>query len=81
MHPRGIAVPISLADSLNLHEAQNSILAGLGQVYNDLRNYQLAHFYFHKAERQYPPRIRRMSISSTTVGEMCIAVRKSRLRL
>lgn len=45
-----------LADSLNLHEAQNSILAGLGQVYNDLRNYQLAHFYFHKAERQYPPR-------------------------
>ena len=45
-----------LADSLNLHEAQNSILAALGQVYNDLRNYQLAHFYFRKAERQYPPR-------------------------
>ena len=45
-----------LADSLNLHEAQNSILAGLGQVYNDLRNYQLAHFYFRKAEHQYPPR-------------------------
>ena len=45
-----------LADSLNLHEAQNSILAGLGQVYNDLRNYQLAHFYFRKAERLYPPR-------------------------
>lgn len=45
-----------LADSLNLHEAQNSILAGLGQVYNDLRNYQLAYFYFRKAERQYPPR-------------------------
>lgn len=45
-----------LADSLNMHEAQNSILAGLGQVYNDLRNYQLAHFYFRKAERQYPPR-------------------------
>ena len=45
-----------LADSQNLHEAQNSILAGLGQVYNDLRNYQLAHFYFRKAERQYPPR-------------------------
>lgn len=45
-----------LADSLNLHEAQNSILAGLGQVYNDLRNYQLAHFYFRKAKRQYPPR-------------------------
>ena len=45
-----------LAESLNLHEAQNSILAGLGQVYNDLRNYQLAHFYFRKAERQYPPR-------------------------
>ena len=45
-----------LADSLNLHEAQNSILAGLGQVFNDLRNYQLAHFYFRKAERQYPPR-------------------------
>lgn len=45
-----------LADSLNLHEAQNSILAGLGQVYNDLRNYQSAHFYFRKAERQYPPR-------------------------
>ena len=45
-----------LADSLNLHEAQNSILAGLGQVYNDLRNYQLAHFYFRKAERQYPPK-------------------------
>lgn len=45
-----------LADSLNLHEAQNSILAGLGQVYNDLRNYRLAHFYFRKAERQYPPR-------------------------
>lgn len=45
-----------LADSLNLHEAQNSILAGLGQVYNDLRNYQLAHFYFRKAECQYPPR-------------------------
>ena len=45
-----------LADSLNQHEAQNSILAGLGQVYNDLRNYQLAHFYFRKAERQYPPR-------------------------
>ena len=45
-----------LADSLNQHEAQNSILAGLGQVYNDLRNYQLAHFYFRKAEHQYPPR-------------------------
>lgn len=45
-----------LADSLDLHEAQNSILAGLGQVYNDLRNFQLAHFYFRKAERQYPPR-------------------------
>ena len=45
-----------LADSLNQHEAQNSILAGLGQVYNDLRNYQLAHFYFRKAERLYPPR-------------------------
>ena len=45
-----------LADSLDLHEAQNSILTGLGQVYNDLRNYQLAHFYFRKAERQYPPR-------------------------
>lgn len=45
-----------LADSLNLHEAQNSILAGLGQVYNDLRNYQLAHFYFRKAGRQYPPK-------------------------
>ena len=45
-----------LADSLSLHEAQNSILAGLGQVYNDLRNYQLAHFYFRKAECQYPPR-------------------------
>ena len=45
-----------LADSLNLHEAQNCILAGLGQVYNDLRNYQLAHFYFRKAEHQYPPR-------------------------
>lgn len=45
-----------LADSLNLHEAQNSILAGLGQVYNDLRSYRLAHFYFRKAERQYPPR-------------------------
>lgn len=45
-----------LADSLDLHEAQNSILAGLGQVYNDLRNYQLAHFYFRKAERQYPPK-------------------------
>ena len=45
-----------LADSLDLHEAQNSILTGLGQVYNDLRNYQLAHFYFRKAEHQYPPR-------------------------
>lgn len=45
-----------LADSLDLHEAQNSILAGLGQVYNDLRNFQLAHFYFRKAERQYPPK-------------------------
>ena len=45
-----------LADSLDLHEAQNSILTGLGQVYNDLRNYQLAHFYFRKAERQYPPK-------------------------
>ena len=32
-----------LADSLNQHEAQNSILSGLGQVYNDLQNYQLAH--------------------------------------
>lgn len=45
-----------LADSLDLHEAQNSILTGLGQVYNDLRNYQLAHFYFRKAARQYPPK-------------------------
>ncbi len=45
-----------LADSLHLDEAQNSILAGLGQVYNDLQNYQLAHYYFRKAERQYPPR-------------------------
>ncbi len=25
-------------------------------MYNDLRNYQLAHFYFRKAERQYPPK-------------------------
>ncbi len=45
-----------LADSLQLHEAQNSILAGLGQVYNDLQNYQLAHYYFRKAERLYPPK-------------------------
>lgn len=45
-----------LADSLCLPETQNSILSGLGQVYNDLHNYQLAHFYFQKAEEQYPPR-------------------------
>lgn len=45
-----------LADSLNQHEAQNSILSGLGQVYNDLQNYQLAHHYFQKAERLYPPK-------------------------
>ena len=44
-----------LADSLGLHETQNSILSGLGQVYNDLQNYRLAHFYFRKAEQQYPP--------------------------
>lgn len=45
-----------LADSLHVDASQNSILAGLGQVYNDLQNYQLAHFYFRKAERLYPPR-------------------------
>lgn len=45
-----------LADSLHKHQAQNSILTGLGQVYNDLQNYQLAHFYFRKAERLYPPK-------------------------
>lgn len=45
-----------LADSLQIHDAQNSILAGLGQVYNDLQNYQLAHYYFRKAERLYPPK-------------------------
>lgn len=45
-----------LADSLHVDASQNNILAGLGQVYNDLQNYQLAHFYFRKAERLYPPR-------------------------
>ena len=45
-----------LADSLHVNSAQNSILAGLGQVYNDLQNYDLAHFYFKKAEREFPPR-------------------------
>lgn len=45
-----------LADSLHIDKAQNSILAGLGQVYNDMQNYPLAHFYFAKAERQYPPK-------------------------
>lgn len=44
-----------LADSLQENKAQNSILAGLGQVYNDLQNYDLAHYYFRKAEKQYPP--------------------------
>ena len=44
-----------LADSLHLNQTQNSILAGLGQVYNDLQNYQLAHYYFRKAEREFPP--------------------------
>ena len=44
-----------LADSLHVDKSQNSILAGLGQVYNDMRNYRLAHYYFGKAERQYPP--------------------------
>lgn len=44
-----------LADSLQVDKAQNSILAGLGQVYNDLQNYDLAHYYFRKAERYYPP--------------------------
>lgn len=44
-----------LADSLHIDKAQNCILAGLGQVYNDMQNYQLAHYYFAKAERQYPP--------------------------
>ncbi len=45
-----------LADSLHITDSQNCILAGLGQVYNDLQNYQLAHYYFRKAERQYPPK-------------------------
>lgn len=44
-----------LADSLHVDKAQNSILAGLGQVYNDLQNYELAHYYFGKAEKMYPP--------------------------
>lgn len=44
-----------LADSLQVSKAQNSILAGLGQVYNDLQNYDLAHYYFRKAEKRYPP--------------------------
>lgn len=44
-----------LADSLHVTQTQNCILAGLGQVYNDLRNYRLAHYYFSKAERLYPP--------------------------
>ena len=30
-----------LADSLQENKAQNSILAGLGQVYNDLQNYEI----------------------------------------
>lgn len=58
-----------LADSLNQHEAQNSILSGLGQVYNDLQNYQLAHHYFQKAERLYPPRIRRCSFLLQQLGK------------
>lgn len=70
-----------LADSLNQHEAQNSILSGLGQVYNDLQNYQLAHHYFQKLNACIRQRIRKMFISFTTVGEMCTAVRKNRLRL
>ena len=45
-----------LADSLHIDVAQNCILAGLGQVYNDLQNYQFAHYYFRKAEQQYPPK-------------------------
>lgn len=45
-----------LADSLHVTSSQNSILAGLGQVYNDLKNYRLAHYYFGKAEREYPPK-------------------------
>lgn len=45
-----------LADSLHVTHSQNSILAGLGQVYNDLKNYPLAHHYFAKAEREYPPK-------------------------
>lgn len=44
-----------LADSLHVTQTQNCILAGLGQVYNDLKNYRLAHYYFNKAERLYPP--------------------------
>ena len=44
-----------LADSLDYREAQNSILAGLGQIYNDLHNYRLSQAYFAKAERNYPP--------------------------
>lgn len=44
-----------LADSLHVTQTQNCILAGLGQVYNDLKNYRLAHYYFSKAERLYPP--------------------------
>ena len=44
-----------LADSLHVTNSRNSILAGLGQVYNDLQNYPLAHHYFAKAEKEYPP--------------------------
>ena len=44
-----------LADSLRIEKTQNSILAGLGQVYNDMKNYRIAHYYFAKAERLYPP--------------------------
>lgn len=46
----------TIADSLGDNYAQNSILAGLGQIYADLHNYRLSHRYFSKAEKKYPPR-------------------------
>lgn len=45
----------AIADSIGDNYAQNSILAGLGQVYADLHNYRLSHRYFSKAEKMCPP--------------------------
>ncbi len=44
-----------LTDSLNENGAKHSIYMGLGQIYTDLENYELAQDYFVMADTLFPP--------------------------